>query len=430
MKLDFASGRGPETLVSRVAAGLVGSEILKIAADIRALQARGADVLNLTVGDFAPKQFPLPPALKARIFEAFERGETNYPPSNGMPQLREAIARTFARDLGLEYPTESVLVAGGARPIIYGTYRTLVDPGDAVVYPAPSWNNNHYCHLMGARPVRVMTTPETNFLPTARLLEPHLKGARLLALCSPQNPTGTCFDADALGEICDLVLAENRRRGAAERPLYVMFDQVYWTLTFDGVKHATPVALRPALAPYVVFVDGLSKAFSATGLRVGYGVGPPEIMKRMSDALGHVGAWAPRPEQVASAAFLDDVAAVSAFKKEFIAGARLRLHALHDGFSKLRDQGLAVQAIEPMGAIYLTVRFDVVGRRTPEGATLATNEDVRRYVLDRAGLGVVPFQSFDYQLNDGWFRCSIGAVGVDEIETAMPRLGRALAALQ
>lgn len=429
MKPVFESARTAAQTVSAVSAGLIGSEILKIAGDVRALIARGQEVLNLTVGDFDPREFPVAAELKRRIFGAFDAGETNYPPSNGMPQLREAIAAVFARDLGLEYPADCVLVAGGARPIIYGTYRTLVDPGDVVVYPAPSWNNNHYCHLVGARGVRVATTPETRFLPTAKDLAPHLRGARLLSLCSPQNPTGTCFSPEALGEIAELVVAENRRRTAQERPLFVMFDQVYWTLTFDGVRHTTPVGLVPAIAPYVVFVDGLSKAFAATGLRVGYGVGPPEIMKRMSDALGHVGAWAPRPEQVASAGFLNDVAAVKAFKAEFVAGARARLRALHDGLVGLRKDGVPVDAIEPMGAIYLTVRFDVVGRRTPEGAVLATNEDVRRYLLDRAQVAVVPFQSFDYRVDDGWFRCSIGAVGADGIARAMPRLRAALSAL-
>ncbi|HYC76641.1 MAG TPA: aminotransferase class I/II-fold pyridoxal phosphate-dependent enzyme, partial [Planctomycetota bacterium] len=334
------------------------------------------------------------------------------------------------RELGLRYPMDSVLIAGGARPIIYGVYRTLVDPGDTVVYPAPSWNNNHYCTLLGARAVRVTTSAATNFLPTAEQLAPHLPGARLLALCSPQNPTGTCFGAQQLADVVDLVLAENRRRGPTERPLFVMFDQVYWTLTFDGVKHVDPVSLRPAAAPYVVYVDGLSKAFSATGLRVGYGVGPPEIMRRMSDVLGHVGAWAPRPEQAASARFLEDAEAVRAFKRTFVGGARARLKALHDGLTALKKAGAPVDAIEPMGAIYLTVRFDVVGRTAPDGTRLATGDDVRRYVLERAQVGVVPFNSFDYRLDDGWFRCSVGAVGVDEIERAMPRLAAALEALR
>ncbi|HYC77693.1 MAG TPA: aminotransferase class I/II-fold pyridoxal phosphate-dependent enzyme, partial [Planctomycetota bacterium] len=115
MKPHCDLGLGPERLLSRTSASLVGSEILRIAGEIRALKASGRDVLDLSVGDFSPKQFPLPEALRRHIFDAFERGETNYPPSNGLPELRKAVAHVFARDLGLEYDADSVLIAGGAR---------------------------------------------------------------------------------------------------------------------------------------------------------------------------------------------------------------------------------------------------------------------------------------------------------------------------
>jgi aspartate aminotransferase len=127
---------------------------------------------------------------------------------------------------------------------------------------------------------------------------------------------------------------------------------------------------------------------------------------------------------------LSDVEAVKAFKKEFVEGARVRLKALFDGVRDMRQKGLPVDAIEPTGAIYLTTRFDVVGKKTSDGTTLATNEDVRRYVLNRAGVGVVPFQSFDYRIDDGWFRVSVGAVGLAGIAKALPRLRDALADLR
>ena len=136
--------------VSSMAEGLVGSEILKIAADVRHAIAAGEPVCNLTVGDFAPRQFRIPATLERDIVRAYADGETNYPPSDGVPVLREAIAGFYARRLGLGYPASCILVAGGGRPLIYGAYRALVDPGDRVVYPVPSWNNNHYVHLTGA----------------------------------------------------------------------------------------------------------------------------------------------------------------------------------------------------------------------------------------------------------------------------------------
>jgi aspartate aminotransferase len=425
--LQFEAASGP--LCSRMAEGLVGSEILRIAAEIRALKAQGADVLDLTVGDFAADQFRIPNELGSRIADAVAKGETNYPPSNGVAALREAALAWVRRELGLEYPPNGVVVAGGARPLIYATYRALVDPDDVVVYPVPSWNNNHYVHMVGARGVTVRTSPESRFLPTADLLRPHLAGARLLSLCSPLNPTGTAFTAESLAEISRLVVEENRRRGPGQRPLFVMYDQVYWTLTFMKVRHVNPVSLVPEMAPYTILVDGISKAFAATGLRVGFAFGPPAIIARMSDILGHVGAWAPRPEQVATASFLNDTAALEAFRHAFHEGIKLRLASLHRGFRLLEKRGLPVRVMEPMGAIYLTVQFPAAGRKTPDGKVLQTNEDVRKYLLERAGFAVVPFQSFAYSGDDGWFRCSVGAVSSELIDRAMGRLESALSAL-
>ena len=159
---DATTGR-----ISSMASGLVGSEILKIAAEIRELVASGVAVCNLTVGDFDPKQFPIPKLLSDGISDALAAGQTNYPPSNGMPELREAVRDYYARELGLGYPTDSILIAGGARPCIYATYRAVVDPGDTVAYPVPSWNNNHYCHMVGATErARSTCGLETSFLPT------------------------------------------------------------------------------------------------------------------------------------------------------------------------------------------------------------------------------------------------------------------------
>src|SRR5262249_11302171 len=154
-----------------------------------------------------------------------------------------------------------------------------------------------YCHMVDAVERQVACAPEDAFLPTRARLADAVRGARLLTLNSPLNPTGTAFSAPVLGEICDLVLEENARRGAGERPLFVMYDQVYWMLTFGATRHANPITLRPAMRDYTVFVDGISKPFAATGLRVGWAAGPVDVIQAMSNLLGHVGAWAPRAEQ-------------------------------------------------------------------------------------------------------------------------------------
>jgi len=409
-----------------LAHGLTGSEILKIGAEVRAMRAAGTEICNLTVGDFDPAEFRIPRYLEDRIEEALRRGETNYPPSDGTLPLRQAVLAFYERWLGLRFPLDSVLVTSGSRPGIYATFLTLVEPGDLVAYCVPSWNNNHYCYLTGAVDVPVVCGNDTAFLPTREILEKKVRGARLLVLNSPSNPTGTAFNAETLGAICDLVLEENARRGAHERPLYVLYDHVYWMLTFGDTAHVDPVSLRPEMTDYTVFVDGISKAFAATGVRVGWVVGPPDVIRPMSSLIGHIGAWAPRAEQSATAQLLCATEEVSAYRDELRRGLRQRLDSLHDGLHEFRRAGLPVDSFSPMGAIYLSARFALNGMRTRDGVVLRTNEDIRRYLLQAAGLAVVPFQAFGALDENGWFRLSVGAVSLAEINKVLPRVRAAV----
>jgi aspartate aminotransferase len=417
-----------DAALSTLARGVVGSEILKIAGEIRALVAKGASVCNLTVGDFDPTCFPIPEALLEFTRAALAEGHTNYPPSDGVLVLREAVVRYYARELGLTYPVESVLVAGGARPLLYGAYKTLLDPGDTVVYPVPSWNNNHYVQLAGARPIEIAVSAATNFFPTVDQLAPHLGTARLLLINSPLNPTGTVIDPAELKRITTLVVEENhRRQRAGLRPLYFVYDQVYWTLTFGGARHATPVELVPESAPFVLLLDAISKSFCATGMRVGWGVMAPPIRKRMADMLGHVGAWAPKAEQVAAAKLLDSPALIAEFRTPMMARLTERLTMLNDGLLAMKADGLPIETVAPQGAIYLSARFDLFGRLF-RGVPITRNEEIRRLLLDEAGLGVVPFQAFGLKEESGWFRLSVGAVTLDAIASALPRLRAVMSA--
>jgi aspartate aminotransferase len=414
-----------------MASGLAGSEILRIANEIRALQATGTSVCDLTIGDFSPKQFRVPARLSTAVQEAVAAGQTHYPPTNGLLELRQAVRDLYARELDLDYPLESVTIASGARPLVYGLYRTVCDPGDRVVYTVPGWNNHFYAHMVGAESVVVDGRPEDRFLPTRAGLEGLLPGARLLCLNSPQNPSGTAFSRESLLAICEAVVAENEaREGRGERPLYVLYDQIYWMLSYGGTEHVTPPGLVPEMARYTLLVDGISKAFAATGLRVGWGFGPVDLVSRLSVILGHVGAFAPRPEQVGAVAFLGDGAALQEHRESFRRALGARLDRLHLGFSKLRAEGLPVGCVPPMGALYLTVRIDVRGRTTPAGALLRTNEDVRRYLLEAAAVGIVPFEAFGARDQEGWFRLSVGAVGEREIDEALPRVAKAIRALR
>jgi aspartate aminotransferase len=196
------TGPAPEKRLGTMARGLVGSEILRIANEIRALVAKGASVCDLTVGDFSPQQFPIPAVMSKALSAAIERGQTNYPPTSGLSELRVAVQGWYARELGLDYPLESILITSGSRPGIYGTFRTVCDPGDRVVYSIPSWNNNHYTHLVGGVGATIATGPAGRFLPSREAVRAALPGTRLLCLCTPLNPTGTMIAKDVLLGIC------------------------------------------------------------------------------------------------------------------------------------------------------------------------------------------------------------------------------------
>jgi aspartate aminotransferase len=410
--------------LSSLARGLTGSEILKISSEIREAVAGGKQILNLTVGDFLPSEFRIPPELERDIIDALRAGETNYPPSDGTLELRRAVVRFFEEELSLRYPVESVLIAGGSRPIIYAAYAAVVDPGDKVVYPIPSWNNNHYTYLMRGEAVEIEVGPETNFLPTADLLRPHVRDARLICICTPLNPTGTVMSRDEVGRIAQLVADENARRAAhGERALFLLWDQVYWTLTFGDNHHYAPPQLVPDVTPYTIFVDGISKAFAATGVRVGWTVAPPHVTARMRDIIGHIGAWAPRAEQLATAKFLGQKDAIARYHETMIRELRLRLDLLHDGIETLRGEGLPVRAIPPQGAIYLSAQFDLIGRG------FETNEQIRRFLLERAGFAAVPFQAFGLKRDTGWFRLSVGAVSAEACRAGLDRVAAALRSL-
>jgi aspartate aminotransferase len=413
--------------ISRLADQLSGSEIIKIGNAVSEQIRQGETICNLTIGDFDSALFPIPEGLRDGIKAAYEAGQTNYPPAAGTADMRQAAADFLQNRLGLTYsPVDELLIAGGSRPLIYAAYLALVDPGDRVVYPVPSWNNNHYCHLSGAAQVAVPTQAEHDFMPTAAELAPHLAGATLLALCSPLNPTGTVFTKEVLEEICDLVLAENQRRGPDEKPLYILYDQIYWLLTFGETQHFDPVSLRPALRDYVVYIDGISKCFAATGVRVGYSFGPKLVIDKMKSLLGHIGAWAPKAEQVATAAFLPNSPAVDDFLTGLKAGLQGSLEAAYHGLKELRDQGYPVDAVAPAGAIYLTAKIDVLGRTTPNGEVLATTKEITSYLLTEAQLAVVPFSAFGTSAAEPWFRLSVGAESQASVEAALPRLRAAL----
>ena len=424
------TGAPRDMKLSSLADHIQTSPILRIAAEINARKAKGEAIYNLTVGDFDSSIFPLPEALTEATIKAYQDHQTNYPGAFGLPPIRQSVANMLNRICGLDYTAEDVIIASGSRPVIYAIYRAIVDPGDKVVFPVPSWNNEHYASMLQADAVTVETTPENNFMPSADLLAPHLDEAVLLALCSPLNPTGTVLSRQDLLDICNLVVAINKERSADQKPLYVMFDQVYWMLTFGDTAFHHALAECPAIRDYAIFVDGMSKAFAGTGIRVGWATGASHVIEKMVSIIAHVGAWAPKPDQVAVGYYLAQDALVDKHLREFRSALEARLDGFYDGFMALKAKGHDVDAIAPQAAIYLSVKINILGRTTADGWVLENDDDVQNYLMDVAGVGVLPFSWFGAHNYGNWYRISVGTCSMDDIGAVMAGLEKSLDMLQ
>jgi len=412
--------------LSHLSETLIGSEIVKLGGEIREKIRQGEQIYNFTVGDFDPSIFPIPRELEDAIVDAYRKHFTNYPAAEGNLDLREAIL-SFTKDTeGLDYGNSEILVASGGRPLIYAVFRAICDKGDKIIYPVPSWNNNHYTHFVGGEHIVIQARAENNFMPTAADLRPYIKDAVLISLCSPQNPTGTTFKKNDLEEISELVVEENKRRGEGEKKLYIMYDQMYWHLTYGNIQHHNPVSLRPEMRNYTIFIDAISKVFAATGVRVGWSLGPTSVISKMKAILTHLGAWAPMAEQKAVAHYLHNREGIKKYLSHFKKEIEDRLHGIYNGFMELKNEGLPVDAIAPEAAIYLTIKINLVGRKNSAGKVLETQSDVTSYILNEAGLAVVPFYAFGTDRSNPWYRLSVGTCRKEHINEMIGKLREAL----
>ncbi len=415
-----------EVKLSILAETLHGSEIVRLGATIKEKIKQGERIYNYTIGDFDSSIFPIPAELEQEIINAYKNGFTTYPAAEGNLDLREAVSSFMSTRCDLNYAANEILISAGGRPLIYAIYRAIVDKGDKVIYPAPSWNNNHYVHFTEGVHVMIEAKRENNFMLSASQIAAHIKGATLLSLCSPLNPTGTTFSKTELEAICDLVIAENKSRGEDEKKLYLMYDQIYWTLTFGDTVHYNPVTLRPEMKAFTIFVDGISKAFGATGVRVGWAMGPADIIAKMRSINSHVGAWAPMAEQKAVANYLLKTDAIDKYFLHFKAEINKRLQNIYSGLQQMKKDGYQVDAIAPEAAIYLTIQIDYAGKKTINGKLLTCQADVTSYMLDEAKLAVVPFYAFGAKPDSSWYRLSVGTCKTEEIDEMLGMLKAAL----
>ncbi len=416
--------------LSHLSETLIGSEIVKLGGEIKERIRNGERIYNYTVGDFDPNIFPIPKELEDEIVTAYRNHCTNYPAAEGNLDLREAISKFANNFQGLHYNADEILVASGGRPLIYALFRAVCDKGDKVIYAVPSWNNNHYTHFVDGEHIIIEAKASTNFMLSAADLKPHINKACLISLCSPQNPTGTTFKKNTLVEICEMVVAENKNRTGTAKKIYVLYDQMYCQLTYGNIEHYDPVSLNPEMRSYTIYVDAISKIFASTGVRVGWSMGPADVLAKMKSILSHVGAWAPMAEQKALTNFLSQTDAIKKYLVHFKKELEERLRKIYTGVIELKKLGLNVDAVAPEAAIYLTVKIDLKGKKLSDGTVLRSQAEVTGYLLQHAKLAVVPFYAFGASKDSAWYRLSVGTCKKEEIEEMLLQLKNALQQLK
>ncbi len=411
---------GGDWRLSEMANGMERSRILTIAASVREMISQGKEVAPFTVGDFSPEQFEVPNELISGIIEAVSERETNYPPAAGIPELRDSLAKWMDHKYGLDVGSNGIIVGSGARPVLYASFRLFLEPGDGLAHGVPAWNNHYYVHLNDAVDIPIPGTPESRFLPTEEGIKRRIKDIRVLILNSPLNPTGTCFTETEMRNICNVILAENNiRKQEGRKPVILVYDQVYSTMTAPDITHIHPVQVSPDMFEYTITLDAISKSLTGTGLRLGWMAIPPDLAPPVIALIGHMGAWPARPIQKAAAKLYAQPKLLDSYFEELDIRIYDRMSVLQSRLSRMSEFG--VDFVKPEGGIYLTVHFDLF-----DVLGVSSNEEIRQWLLESAGVAIVPFQAFGLEEETGWFRISIGAVSIADIEAAMDRLESAL----
>lgn len=404
--------------LSKVGDNIIGSEIIKISQQIKEL-SKTKPVLNLTIGDFDSAVNTIPAELNVKIISYYLNNFTNYPLSQGELSLRLSVSKYLEKKHGINYNEKEILVGGGVRPLIYTIYKTLVDPGDVVVYPVPSWNNNHYTFLQHAIKKPIECSPDNNFFPTVGQISETINDARLICICSPQNPTGKTIDKNTLDGICELIVNENKKRKINnEKPCYLFFDQIYSDISRAN-KFVHPLELNPAIKEYLICVDGISKSLCATGIRVGWVFGPEMIISKMTEVFSHIGAWSPKPEQNAVAEYLNEYEGVITYVNEKIDQYTSISNSICLLFQSMKSQGYHVDYKVPDGGIYISVYLGYV-------KLFSTTEEYINFLIQECQLGIVPFEYFGSESNTGWFRISIGYIDPKNVDYALEIITNAI----
>lgn len=381
------------------------------AARVRELKAEGRRILDLTVGE---PDFDTPDHIKRAAIAAIEAGETKYTPVNGTPLLREAIRGSLLRTHGIEYSDAEITVGGGGKQVIFLALMATVDAGDEVLVPAPYWVS--YPDMVRANegtPVIVPTSVETGYKLTPATLEAAItERTTWVILNSPGNPSGAVYTAEELGALAEVLRRHPR--------VSVLSDEIYSEISYTGSAALSLAAVAPDLRHRVLVVSGVSKSYAMTGWRLGYAAGDPALVGAINTLQSQTSSCPSSISQAAAAAALSG-------PQDFIAETV-------PVYAERRDAAVAgISAIEgldplvPDGAFYLYVDCaGLIGRRTEEGDTLADDQDVTLYLLDRAGVAVIQGSAYG---QSPFFRISF-ATDLETIRAAIDAIADAVGALR
>ena len=384
------------------------SSTLAITAKINALIADGVDVVKFGAGE---PDFDTPDYIKAAAIAALDAGFTKYTPVPGTPELREAITEKFKRDNGLRYEPSQVIVSCGAKHTIYNIFQAICDPGDEVIFAAPYWvSYPEQVKLAGAVPRVIETTPAQNFCMAPDQVEAAITSkTKAILVNSPSNPTGTTYDLDTLKAIADL---------AVKHQIYLISDEIYEALLYDGATHQSPASFNEETKAITFVVNGVSKAYSMTGWRIGYTAGPEDAVSAMSRIQSHSTSNPTSIAQKAAVVALNDSKsqdAVEAMRKAF--------EERRDVICQRFDEIDGVSYVKPQGAFYIFPDFSEHYGRTIGGQKIEGSMDITDYLLNSAGVGVVPGNGFGA---DNHLRLSF-ATSLAEINRGLDRIKKALA---
>ncbi len=378
---------------------------------VRELKAQGRDIIGLTIGE---PDFETPGHVKEAATAAMAREETKYTNVDGTPGLKAAICAKFERENGLAYEADQVLVGNGGKQVIFDAIMATVAAGDEVIIPAPYWVSYLDIPLLAdGAPVSVVCRPEDGFKLTPVALEAAITPrTKWLVLNSPCNPTGAVYSRAELKALAAVLLRHPH--------VWVLSDDIYEHLLFDGLEFATIAEVEPALYDRTLTVNGVSKTYAMTGWRIGYCGGPRELIRNMTKI---------QSQSTTNASSISQAAALQALNgpQEFV---RQRAHAFQERRDRVLDllrEAPGIECFRPQGAFYIFANCGgMLGKRTPQGVTLETEQDAVDYLLEAGGVAVVV--GVAYGLSP-YFRMSIAA-SMEELTEACQRIRRAVAALR